>query len=40
LDELHHPLPQIKCIGFHARHAITLCANVNVKCYSITLIAS
>jgi len=33
LDELHHPIPQIQCIGFHARKPILICANVNMKCY-------
>jgi len=36
VDELHHPFPQIQCIGFHARKLIRLCANVNMKCYIIT----
>jgi hypothetical protein len=33
LDELDHPFPQVQRIGFHARKPITLCPNVNVKCY-------
>ena len=33
VDELHHPFPQIQCIGFHAQKPIRLCANVNMKCY-------
>lgn len=33
LDEFHHPLPQVQCISFHARKPITLCPNVNMKCY-------
>ena len=33
LDEFHHPFPQVQCIGFHARKLITLCPNVNMKCY-------
>lgn len=32
LDELHHPLPQVQRIGFHAFNPINLCPNVNVKC--------
>ena len=35
LDEPDHPLPQIQCIGFHARNPIILCANVNMKCYKM-----
>ena len=35
VDELHHPFPQIQCIGFHAQKPIRLCANVNMKCYII-----
>ena len=31
VDELHHPFPQIQCIGFHAQKPITLCPNVNMK---------
>src|SRR5665213_548259 len=34
VDEFHHPLPQIKTIGFHALDSIIDAANVNVKCYS------
>jgi hypothetical protein len=34
LDELHHPLPQIQRISFHARKPIFLCPNVNMNCYS------
>jgi hypothetical protein len=34
VDKLHHPFPQIQCIGFHAKKPIRLCANVNMKCYS------
>ena len=34
VDELHHPFPQIQCIGFHAQKTIKLCANVNMKCYT------
>ena len=33
LDEFHHPFPQVQGIGFHDRKPITLCPNVNVKCY-------
>ncbi len=35
LDEFHHPFPQVQRIGFHARKPITLCPNVNMKCYSV-----
>ena len=35
VDKLHHPFPQIQCIGFHAQKTIKLCANVNMKCYSM-----
>ena len=42
-DEVHHPFPQVQRICFHALKPITLCPNVNVKCYSVngfpTLIA-
>jgi hypothetical protein len=34
LDEVHHPFPQVQCISFHARKLITLCINVNMKCYT------
>ena len=34
LDEFHHPFPQVQRISFHARKPITLCPNVNMKCYS------
>jgi hypothetical protein len=37
LNELHHPLPQIQGISFHARKPTTLCANVNMKCYSFSV---
>jgi hypothetical protein len=37
LDELHHPLPQIQRISFHARKPIFLCPNVNMNCYSPTI---
>ncbi len=33
LDEVHHPLPQIQRIRFHALKPITLCPNVNMKRY-------
>ena len=33
-DEVHHPFPQVQRICFHALKPITLCPNVNVKCYS------
>src|ERR1039458_3172591 len=34
LNEFNHPFPQVQRIGFHARKSITLCPNVNMKCYS------
>ena len=34
-NEFHHPFPQVQRIGFHARELISLCPNVNVKCYNI-----
>ena len=34
LDEVHHPLAQVQRISFHALKPITLCPNVNMKCYS------
>src|ERR1035438_1967331 len=40
LDEFHHPFPQVQRIGFHARKLISLCPNVNMKCYSIYLLKS
>ena len=33
LNEFHHPFPQVQRIGFHALKPITLCPNVNMKCY-------
>ena len=33
LDEVHHPFPQVQRISFHALKPITLCPNVNMKCY-------
>ncbi len=36
-DEVHHPFPQVQRICFHALKPITLCPNVNVKCYSAGL---
>ena len=33
-DEVHHPFPQVQRICFHALKPITLCPNVNVKCYN------
>src|ERR1039458_2334793 len=33
LNEFNHPFPQVQRIGFHARKSITLCPNVNMKCY-------
>jgi len=35
LDEFDHPFSQLQRISFHARKPITLCANVNIKCYSL-----
>jgi hypothetical protein len=37
LDEFHHPFPQVQRIGFHARKPISLCPNVNMKCYMILI---
>src|SRR5208282_4376461 len=34
LNEFHHPFPQVQRIGFHAHKSISLCPNVNMKCYS------
>ena len=34
LDEVHHPFPQVQRISFHALKPVTLCPNVNMKCYS------
>ena len=34
LDEFDHPFPQVQRIGFHAHNPISLCANVNMNCYS------
>jgi hypothetical protein len=34
LDEFHHPFPQVQRISFHALKPVTLCTNVNMKCYS------
>jgi prepilin-type processing-associated H-X9-DG protein len=34
LNEFHHPFPQVQRIGFHAPYLISLCPNVNMKCYS------
>jgi hypothetical protein len=33
LDEFHHPFSQVQRISFHAHKPITLCPNVNMKCY-------
>ena len=33
-DEVHHPFPQVQRISFHALKPITLCPNVNMKCYN------
>ena len=38
LDEFNHPFPQVQRIGFHAHYHISLCPNVNVKCYIIDLL--
>jgi hypothetical protein len=40
LNEFHHPFPQVQRIGFHARHTISLCPNVNVKCYRMNGLVS
>ena len=37
-DEVHHPFPQVQRICFHALKPITLCPNVNVKCYISALV--
>jgi hypothetical protein len=34
-NEFHHPFPQVQRIGFHAPYLVSLCPNVNVKCYII-----
>jgi len=34
LNEFHHPFPQVQRISFHALNPITMCPNVNMKCYS------
>ena len=34
LKKLHDPFPQIQCISFHAAMLVTLCAYVNVNCYT------
>lgn len=39
LDEFDHPFPQVQCISFHALKPITLCTNVNMKCYNDLLAA-
>ena len=36
LDEFHHPFPQVQCVCSHAHKPITLCPNVNMKCYSVS----
>ena len=33
-DEFYHAFAQVKAVCFHARQSITLCANVNLKCYT------
>jgi hypothetical protein len=38
VDKLHHPFPQIQCIGFHALKPIKLCANVNMKYYNLQIL--
>ena len=38
LNEFNHPFPQVQRIGFHARKPITLCPNVNMKCYSFNFL--
>ncbi len=35
-NEVHHPFPQVQRISFHALKPITLCPNVNMKCYRNT----
>ena len=40
LDEVHHPFPQVQRISFHALKPITLCPNVNMKCYRMSLLTS
>ena len=34
LYEFHHPFSQVQRVSFHAQKLITLCPNVNMKCYS------
>ena len=34
VDVFHHPFPQVQRISFHALKPVTLCTNVNMKCYS------
>ena len=36
-NEFHHPFPQVQRISFHACKLISICPNVNMKCYSICL---
>jgi hypothetical protein len=38
LNEFHHPFPQVQRIGFHFRNLISLCPNVNMKCYKYNLL--
>ena len=40
LNEFHHPLTQVQCISFHTREPITLCPNVNMKCYTFNNLPS
>jgi len=39
-DEFHHPFPQVQRISFHAHKPITLCPNVNMKCYRPQILLS
>ena len=32
-NEFHHPFPQVQRISFHACKLISICPNVNMKCY-------
>ena len=40
LDEFHNSFPQVQCISFHAYKPIILCTNINMKCYTHTMIAA
>ena len=33
-NEFDHPFPQVQRVSFHAKKPITLCPNVNMKCYT------